>query len=117
LLWRDAGPPDNVEAAMKTLPPLLFAAAFAAAILAAPAAHAFTFEKNASGDSLLDGFAAGSNPYADPDDKLAPSQNANRFDGGGNTVYQQGGLSLQFGRPRSFDEQYNPNDLFDPLKR
>jgi hypothetical protein len=101
---------------MKTLPSLLFAALFAM-ILSAPAAQAFTFEKNASGDSLVNGLAAGANPYGDPDEKLAPGRDASGFDNNGTTVYRQGDMSLQFGRPRSFNEEFNPNKLYDPLRR
>jgi hypothetical protein len=94
---------------MKTLPPLLFAAALGAVLLAAPAAQAFTFENQASGDGAVNALASGDKPYADPADKLAPSQDASRFDGNGTT--------LQFGRQPSFNEKYNPNYLYDPLRR
>jgi len=102
---------------MKTFPPLLFAAALGAVLLAAPAAQAFTFENQASGDGAVNALASGVKPYVDPTDKLEPSQNAARFDGNGTSTYQQGGLSLQFGHPRSFDERYNPDYLYDPLRR
>jgi ABC-type transport system substrate-binding protein len=102
---------------MKTLPPLLFAAALATVLLAAPAAQAFTFENQASGDSAVNALAPGVEPYVDPTDKLEPSNDASRFDGNGTSAYQQGGLSLQFGHPRSFNERYNPNYLYDPLRR
>jgi hypothetical protein len=99
---------------MKILPAVL-CAAVAAWVLAAPAAQAFTFEKNASGDSLVDGLAAGARPYTDPGDKLEP--NANRFDGDGTTVYRQGNTTLHFGNQRSFNDRFNSDDLFNPLRR
>jgi hypothetical protein len=102
---------------MKTLTPLLFAAALGVALFTAPGAQAFTFENQASGDGAVNALASGAKPYVDPTDKLGPGKNAAGFNGNGTTVYQQGGLSLQFGRQRSFDEKYNPDDLFNPLKR
>jgi hypothetical protein len=117
LFWRALRRTHNIEAAMKTFPPLLFAAALGAVLLAAPAAQAFTFENQASGDGAVNALASGVKPYVDPTDKLEPSQNASRFDGNGTSTYPQGGLSLQFGHQRSFDERYNPDYLYDPLKR
>lgn len=102
---------------MKTLPPLLFAAALGLALLTAPAAQAFTFENQASGDGAVNALASGVKPYADPTDKLAPSQDASRFDGNGTSKYEFGGTTLQFGRQPSFDERYNPDYLYDPLRR
>ena len=101
---------------MKTLP-LLFAAALGAVLLAAPAAQAFTFENQASGDGAVNALASGVKPYVDPTDKLEPSQDATRFDGNGTSAYQQGGFSLQFGHQPSFNERYNPDYLYDPLRR
>jgi hypothetical protein len=101
---------------MKTLP-LLFAAALGTGLLAAPAVQAFTFENQAGGDRAVNALAPGVRPYVDPTDKLEPSQDASRFDGNGTTTYQQGGLSLQFGHQPSFNERYNPDYLYDPLRR
>jgi len=102
---------------MKIVTPLLVAAAFGAVLLAAPAAQAFTFENQASGDGAVNALAPGVQPYVDPADKLAPSQDASRFDGNGTSSYQFGGATLQFGRQPSFNEKYNPNYLYDPLRR
>lgn len=102
---------------MKTLPPLLFAAALAVTLLAAPAARAFTFENQASGDSAVNALAPGVSPYLDPTDKLAPSKDAAGFDGNGTSKYQFGGTTLEFGHRRSFNERFNPDSLYDPLKR
>jgi hypothetical protein len=102
---------------MKTLPPLLFAVALGAVLLAAPAAQAFTFENQASGDSAVNALAPGVSRYVDPTDKLEPSQGAARFDGNGTSKYEFGGATLQFGRQPSFNEKYNPDYLYDPLRR
>lgn len=96
---------------------LLFAAALAAGLLAAPAAQAFTYQSGAVGD---DGTPLN---YTDPMDNLAPKTqgDASRFDGGGQgTVYQQGGLTLQmhqFNGGGGFDQRYNANNLLDPFAR
>jgi hypothetical protein len=95
---------------------LLFAAALATAMLAAPAAQAFTFESQAPGDS------GGAKNYTDPMDAISPQGqgDSSRFDGNGATTYRQGGFSVQFnhaGDGRSFDQRYNPDYLFDPLRR
>jgi hypothetical protein len=94
---------------------VLCAAALAAALVAAPAAQAFTFSRNAAGDS-------GANlNYADPMENLAgPSQGgSSQFSGQGN-VYQQGGLTVQmhqFNGAGSFNQRYNANNLLDPFAR
>lgn len=102
---------------MKTSPPLLFAAALGAVLLAAPAAQAFTFENQASGDGAANALASGVKPYVDPTDRLAPSKEASRFDGNGTSKYESGGMTLQFGRQPTFNEKYNPDYLYDPLRR
>jgi len=93
---------------------LLPAAALTFALLAAPAAQAFTYENKASGDSAASGLAPGARPYVDPDEQLDAKKG---FDSNGATSIGQGGVTLQFGHERSFDEKYNPNDLFNPLSR
>jgi hypothetical protein len=96
---------------------LLAAAALAAALLAAPAAQAFTFERNASGDA-----GPGLN-YSDPDQNLAPSTqgHGSQFDGNSSTVYRQGGMTMQMysgnGGGSSFDNRYNADNLFNPFAR
>jgi len=100
---------------MKKTLPLLFAAAFA--LLAAPDARAFTFENQASGDGAVNALAPGLKPYVDPTDKLESSKDAARFDGNGTSKYEFGGTTLQFGRQPSFNEKYNPDYLYDPLRR
>jgi len=100
---------------MKHTLAVLSAAALAAALLAAPAAQAFTFQGNAPGDS------GGAKNYVDPMDNVAPQaqDSGSRFDGRG-TIPQQDGFYFGAGRtsdPGSFDQRYNSNNLFDPFAR
>jgi hypothetical protein len=94
---------------------MLSAAAFAALMLAAPAAQAFTFQGQAPGDS-------GVKAYVDPVDKAAPQaqDNGSRFDNRGAIPQQQDGLYFGVGRNSeagSFNQRYNANNLFDPFAR
>lgn len=94
---------------------LLSAAALAAALLAAPAARAFTFEGQAPGDS------GGAKSYVDPMDNVSPQarDSGSRFDSRG-TIPQRDGFYLNFNRntePGSFNERYNANNLLDPFAR
>jgi len=89
---------------------LLFAAALALA--SASAARAFTYESTASGDSGMH------QNYTDPDEQMKPKagQTQRTFNEDGGT--QTGGFSMQFGgQSQSFDQKYNSNDYFDPMKR
>jgi hypothetical protein len=98
---------------MKHLPSrhlAVFAAAFAAvlglAVLAAPAAHAFTIDDRSNTN------ADGSARYTDPDARFSGSGS------NGKTTIRQGNTTLQFGQPQqSFDQRYNPSRMFDPLGR
>ncbi len=94
---------------------ILTALALGAALLAAPAAQAFTFERNAPGDN---GQALN---YTDPMENLAPKHDGGAgFNSGKGTLYQNGGLSVQmrqFNGGGSFDQRYNANNLFDPIAR
>ena len=76
---------------------LLVAATFGFALAAAPAAHAFTVENQDSGGAKSQDFLYQGKPAPqDPDDQVK-----SRF-GGGQSSYQMGNSSLQFGRaPRS----------------
>ena len=97
---------------MKHLPPspsrhrlAVLAAAFGLALLAAPAAHAFTIDDQSNTNS------DGSARYADPDARLSGS-------GTGQTTIQQGNTTLRFGGQQgTFDQRYNPNRMFDPNAR
>jgi len=89
---------------------LLFTAALA--LVSATAAQAFTFESAAPGDG-----GGISRNYVDPDEQITPKAgNPQRFNDQSSTP--EGGFSLQLGnQTRSFDQKYNSNDYFDPLKR
>jgi hypothetical protein len=83
----------------------VLAAAFGLALLAAPAAHAFTIEDQSNTNS--DGTAR----YTDPDARFSGA-------GNGQTTLQQGNTTLRFGTQQgSFDQRYNPSRMFDPLGR
>ncbi len=93
---------------------LIAAAGLAAALLAAPAAQAFTFERNAPGDS------GASLNYQDPMMNLAPqSQDSTRADSNGTHTFRDGNFSMQFNNSgaASFDQRYNPNNLYNPFAR
>lgn len=87
---------------------LLVTAAFGFALLAAPAANAFTFEGQGSADaggrSFLD---PGKAPASDPDEQVT-----SRFGSGGPGTFKSGNTTLQFGAQPSFDRQYNSNQMF-----
>ena len=97
---------------MKHLPPspsrhrlAVLAAAFGLALLAAPAAHAFTIDDQSNTNS------DGSARYADPDARFSGS-------GNGQTTIQQGNTTLRFGGQQgTFDQRYNPNQFFDSISR
>lgn len=93
--------------------PIVFAAIVGATLLSATSAGAFTFENKDSGDGAVNALAPGVNPYGDPADRLEPKKN---FDSNTST-YKQDGLTIKFGREPTFNEKYNSNDLFDPLRR
>jgi hypothetical protein len=91
---------------------LLFAAALA--LGSVTAAQAFTFEGAAPGD----GGGVHRN-YADPDAQIQPKAGApQRFDDQSQSGSQKDGFFLNFGgQTQSFDQKYNSNDYFNPLKR
>ena len=79
----------------------VLAAAFGLTLLAMPAAHAFTIDDQSNTNS--DGTAR----YTDPDERFSGS-------GNGQTTIQQGNDTLRFGNQPSFDQRYNPNQMFHP---
>jgi len=96
---------------MQHLPPFssrhrlaVLAAAFAMAVLVAPAAHAFTIENQGAANS--DGGAR----YTDPAARFSGSNN-------GQTVIKDGNTTLQFGQRPSFDQRYDSNRMFNPIPR
>jgi len=85
------------------------ARAFAvAATLAAfgSAAHAFTFQGAQS--------ATGGAGLVDPDSRYGTQR---QTDQNGRTVIQNGNTSLHFGGSSSANQNYNPNNMFDPFYR
>ena len=83
------------------------ALAVAAALAAfGSAAHAFTFQGAQS--------ATGGSALVDPDQRYGQQQ---RTDQNGRTVIQNGNTTLQFGGSSSANQNYNPNNLFNPFYR
>jgi hypothetical protein len=101
-----------VEAAMKHLPLRLshhrlaiFAAAFGLALLAVPAAHAFTLDGNANTTP------SGTPRFTDPDEQFSGTST-----GGSTTTYRQGTTTFRFGNSNSqMDDRASVNRMFDPL--
>ena len=81
----------------------VLAAGVGVAMLVAPMAHAFTYED--LNNTNPDGTAR----YVDPD------QQVSRFGTDGQNNVRQGGTGLHFGQQRTFEQRYNPNNLFDPI--
>ena len=71
------------------------------------AAHAFTFQ-GAQG-------ATGGSALVDPDSRYGQQQQ--QTDQNGRTVIQNGNTTLRFGGSNSANQNYNPNNLFDPFYR
>ncbi|MGN6573618.1 MAG: hypothetical protein ACTHLO_19595 [Pseudolabrys sp.] len=71
------------------------------------AAHAFTFQ-GAQG-------ATGGSALVDPDSRYG--QQKPQTDQNGRTVIQNGNTSLHFGGSSSANQNYNPNNMFDPFYR
>jgi hypothetical protein len=82
----------------------ILAAAFGLAVLAAPAARAFTMDNSSNTN------ADGSARYTDPDEKFSGSGSNN-----GQTELKQGNASLHFGGQQNFDQRYDSNRMFDTL--
>ncbi len=89
----------------------LLAATLGLALLAAPAAHAFTMEGGNASDS--------GSKFSDPGDQI--SRFGNSGSGSGGTTYRQGNTSFQFGpvMQDSPDARFNADSqrLFNPLGR
>jgi hypothetical protein len=82
----------------------LFAAAFAFALLAAPAAQAFTMEGQSATNS------DGSARYADPKNRFSDQKD-------GKTLYENGNTSIRFGTGGAPNQNYNPSSMFEPNGR
>ena len=91
---------------------VLLAAAFGVGLVVAPAAQAFSLQdSNGSSEDPRQGYLNLDTPQAKAD------RPASRFGGNGTTTVEQGGVTLQFGRQqRPFDEEYNADRYFDPLR-
>jgi ABC-type phosphate transport system substrate-binding protein len=92
---------------MKQLPHsrlAILAAAFGLALLAAPAARAFTMD-NQSNVSPNGGAR-----YTDPDEQFSGAGSNN-----GQSVYKQGNTTFHFGSQQNFDQRYNSDRMFDTL--
>ncbi|HTQ82330.1 MAG TPA: hypothetical protein VMI47_03610 [Pseudolabrys sp.] len=85
---------------------LFLSAALGLAVVAAPAAQAFTLDNQSNTTSN------GTARYTDPDEQFSGSAS-----GSGATTLRQGNATFQFGAPQTFDQRYNPNRMFDPLAR
>jgi hypothetical protein len=90
--------------------PIVVAAATIGLTLSAiGAAQAFTFEGQNAGDGGNQGFT----------DLQMPGKSdaqTSHFNTGGHTL-RDGNATFQFGSRPSFDQRYNPNNLFDPFAR
>ncbi len=89
----------------------LAAAALGLGLLVAPAAQAFT---------LQEGDGSTTDPrqrYLELDTRPVTETDPSRSGSGGEgaSTIQQGGVTLQFNRQRSFDERYSTDHYFDPL--
>ena len=82
----------------------VLAAAFGLAVMAAPAAQAFTMDTQSN--TNINGAAR----YTDPDEQFSGASS------GQNTI-RQGNTTFQFGQPQSFDQRYSTDNLFNPNGR
>jgi len=90
---------------------VLIATAFGIGLMAAPAAHAFSLQdSDGSTADPRQGYLNLDTPSAQAD------RPASRFGGNGTTTVEQGGVTVQFGRQRPFNEEYNADRYFDPLR-
>lgn len=80
--------------------------------LCAGAAQAFTFTDQA-------GNAGNGQGYVDLDTKSSGNSDvpASRFGTQDKSTLRSGNTTLQFGTRGSFDQRYNPSNLFDPYAR
>lgn len=89
----------------------LFLALAGALMLSAGAAQAFTFTDQA-------GNAGNGQGYVDLDTKSSNSDvPASRFGTDDKNTMRSGNGTFQFGTRSSFDQRYNPSNLFDPYAR
>jgi hypothetical protein len=89
-----------------------FATAVSLMVAAAVPAQAFTFQNG-------EGSASGSSGFKDLDIPKVPNGAADpRFGmNSGQTSMRQGNTTLQFGGRSGFNDQFNPNNMFNPYFR
>jgi len=89
----------------------LLAAAFGIGLMVSTAARAFSLQdSNGSTADPRQGYLNLDTPSAQTD------KPASRFGNDDASTLKQGGVTVQFGRQRSFDEEYNADRYFDPLR-
>lgn len=95
-----------------TSPRLAFAAALiGAGLMAASAAHAFTIENESAGGGQDQSFL-----YPDRGVAAGSGEAQQGFTSkDGLTTYKEGNATLQFGHWRSSNQNYNADQLFEPL--
>jgi len=79
------------------------------ALLAAPAAHAFTLENSDNGVGNSDGSRSS---ITDPDSRFDNSGNGN-----GQSTIRQGNTTFRFGAQPSFDQRFSKEQMFEPNGR
>jgi hypothetical protein len=88
---------------------LTLAAASGLALALTSAAHAFQFDS-------AQGVTGGQSSIVDPDSRFGYSQDGSG-NGNGKTTIQNGNTTLQFGSGGSANQNYNPNNMFNPYYR
>jgi hypothetical protein len=86
-------------------------AAVAFSFAASNTAQAFTFEGQADANSEYRGFTDLQLPG-----KSNLDSHSSQFDSK-DGAFKSGSTTLQFGAPQTFDQRYNPSNLFDPFAR
>lgn len=88
----------------------LAAALLGAALLAAPAAQAFTMQDESAGSATGQSFL-----YPDRGVATDSGQTQGFKQDNGITTFKDGNTSFRFGHRPSFDQTYNTDHIFDPL--
>ena len=73
------------------------------------------WNRNRRGAAHLHGAGRIHEPLVDPDSRFDSQQK--QTDQNGRTVIQNGNTSLRFGGSSSANQNYNPNNMFDPFYR
>ncbi|MBX6327787.1 MAG: hypothetical protein IRY89_04370 [Pseudolabrys sp.] len=83
---------------------------FCLALFPTVPARAFTFENS-------DGTAGSSQGFVDLDTKAVTDPGRSEAPFNQNGEIRQGNFYLKFGDPRSFNQRYNPDRMFDAIER